>query len=115
MRDTERDTETQAEGEAGPLMRNLIPGPRGHTLSWRQTWTPGAPGSLFGIFTADVAPRVSLLPLSMFSWLCQPVVPVVSPPRSPLSCYLLHRHLVPRSRLGPCGAPLRLRCRDPSG
>ena len=36
MNDTEREAETQAEGEAG-LMRELIPGLQDHALSQRQT------------------------------------------------------------------------------
>ena len=35
MRDTEREAETQAEGEAGFLW-DLIPGPWDHALSQRQ-------------------------------------------------------------------------------
>ena len=40
MRDTEREAETQAEGEAGPPQESdvgLDPGPQGHALSRRQT------------------------------------------------------------------------------
>ena len=37
MRDTERKAETQAEGEAGSPMWDLIPGPRDHALSQRQS------------------------------------------------------------------------------
>ena len=41
IRDTQREAEIQAEGEAGSLQRSLmwdqIPGPRDHNLSWRQT------------------------------------------------------------------------------
>ena len=41
MRDTERETETQAEGEAGSLQGapcvDSIPGPRDHALIQRQT------------------------------------------------------------------------------
>ena len=36
MRDTQREAETQAEGEAGCPMQDSIPGPRGHVLSQRQ-------------------------------------------------------------------------------
>ena len=35
MRDTQREVETYAEGEAAPH-RDSIPGPRDHTLSQRQ-------------------------------------------------------------------------------
>ena len=34
MRDTERETEAQAEGEAGSPTGDSIPGPRGRALSW---------------------------------------------------------------------------------
>ena len=36
MRDTQREAETQAEGEVGSLMWNSIPGPWDHNLSQRQ-------------------------------------------------------------------------------
>ena len=43
MRDTERDVETQAEGEAGSMQgarRDSILGPRDHDLSQRQMRNP---------------------------------------------------------------------------
>ena len=45
MRDTEREAETQAEGEAGSSgspMRDSIPGPQDHALSQMQTLNRGA-------------------------------------------------------------------------
>ena len=48
MRDTEREAETRAEGEAGSRQGarwgDSIPGPRGHTLSQRQMLNPSPSG-----------------------------------------------------------------------
>ena len=36
MKDREKEAETQADGEAGGLMWDSIPGLQDHALSWRQ-------------------------------------------------------------------------------
>ena len=42
MRDTQREVETQVEGEAGSLTRDLIPGLQDHTLGRGQVLNHGA-------------------------------------------------------------------------
>ena len=57
--ETQREAETQAEGEAAPCgewMRDSIPGPRGQALGPRQLLNPSPPGAPSGCVQSELQP-----------------------------------------------------------